>query len=566
MAAWTASALAAPTIELTNVTSEAQLVAVHAPDALGIPAGQAWMTGGMAVGDFDRDGRPDLFVVGGGLAPDRLYMNQGDGTFTDVAAAWGIAAMHCGCGASAADYDGDGWIDLYVTSFGAPGGGGQIGTHRLYRNTGAGSFENVAAAAGVNQTSTAVSTGYSSAWGDYDLDGDLDLFVASWWAAGSGNRLFRNDGDGTFTDVTATAIGSAASNVWGFTPAFVDMDGDLYPEILLAADFNSSRYLVNDGDGTFTDATASSGTGLDGHGMGQTVGDFNNDGRLDWFVTSIHNDTPPPGYINDNKLYIATDAHQFVEQGTSAGVFDGGWGWGTIAVDLDQDRLIDIVEVNGRVSAQWGGEPAKVWRNIGGVVFEEIGAAAGIGPGFNGTAVAMFDYDADLDQDFVMFTNTGPLHVRRNDTVDPGHAIVLSFDTSTNPLLAPDGIGVRVEVVTGDVTQIRYLSGSPSYLATSELTVHVGLGDATAADVVRVTWTRGQVTEWTNVAADQAYVVVAPILPDITADGVVNGADLSALLAAWGPVVDGGQLKADLDDNGAVDHRDLARVLASWSR
>ncbi|MCZ6603017.1 MAG: VCBS repeat-containing protein, partial [Planctomycetota bacterium] len=223
------------------------------------------------------------------------------------------------------------------------------------------------------------STGAGVALLDYDLDGDLDLCVVSYWGEHQGNRLFRNNGDETFTDVTDVALGMGVFEVWGFQPAFVDMNGDRYPELLISADYETSRYLVNNADGTFTDMTVASGTGLDDNGMGQAVGDFDNDGLLDWYVSSIHQLIPPPGHNSGNMLYVAQGSHCYVESSVATGTNDGGWGWGTVTVDLDNDTWLDIVEVKGRPAkgGEWINEPGKLFHNDGDGTFTEMAAATG---------------------------------------------------------------------------------------------------------------------------------------------------------------------------------------------
>lgn len=574
----TAALLCAPCaaqgqITLVNATAESGIAHTHAADATCMGS-QAWQTGGMAVGDFNNDGWPDLYVIGGGIVADKLYINNGAGGFANVAPAWGLTLMHGGCGASVADYDRDGWQDIYVTSFGNAGAPGQIGKHRLLRNTGNGSFSDVAVSAGVNQTTTQLPNGYGSAWGDYDLDGDLDLFVASWKDIfglgnnGTGNKLFRNDGNGTFTNVTSTAMPNAMFGVWGFQPAFVDMDGDRYPELLLAADFETSRYLKNNADGTFTNWTAQSGTGLDDNGMGQTVGDFNNDGRLDWYVTSIHMAVPNQGHHNGNMLYMSQGGHVYTETSVPSGVNDGGWGWGTLALDLDNDGWLDLVEINGRPTAEWANERGYLWHNNGDPpanTFTEIGIQAGFDHVGEGRAMAWMDADRDGDQDFFVFVNNGTLLYYRNDTPKAGNWIHLEFDTSAHDLLPPQGYGTRVTVITGEHSQIRYLSGSPSYLATSEAAMHVGVGAAEVIDRIEIHWSRGQTSVLTDVQVNQFLEIQAPLAADVTADGLVNVIDLLSIISRWGLCPAGTVCAEDVNGDGTVNEADLMSVLKHWS-
>ena len=483
--------------------------------------------GGGAVGDFNRDGWPDLFVIGGGGVPDALFMNQGDGTFVDESAAWGLDEPHRGTGAAVADYDGDGWPDLYVTSFGPMSGGASAGMHRLYHNEGGSGFTEVAVTAKVNSTGP-VQDGFGPTFGDYDLDGDLDLFVASWVWLSEGNRLFRNDGDGTFTDVTVDA-GILIRQFRGFSPRFVDMNGDRYPELLVAADNGTSRYFKNNTDGTFTDLTGPSGTGTDRNGMGSTVADFNRDGLFDWYVTAIWYDALIGGVSHGgNRLYLNLGNDTFYDTPEASTVCNGGWGWGATAADFDLDGWVDIFETNGWSSPEWKNENCYLFRNGAyqaptDGTWTNVASAWGVNLTGQGRGVAHMDHDRDGDMDMVVFHTVDELVLLRNDPVVPGrHWLGVSLDTSANDDLAPDGIGARVEVVAGGVTQWHYVHPGSTYLSTSELTAHFGLNDAVLVDELRVHWPDGSTTEMLNVAVDQYLTVSAPA--NLVTGGVTPGA------------------------------------------
>ena len=399
------------------------------------------MSGGGAVLDFDGDGDQDLFMVTGGGAPDRLYRNDGDGTFTDVARAAGVARVHRGQGAAAGDVDGDGDPDLFVASHG-PAGEPRPGFHLLYRNDGPTGedgmvrFTEIGRPAGVATTSAGIESGMGGSFGDYDLDGDLDLFVAAWSGEVDGNTLFRNDGvaDGVprFTDVTDEA-GLAGPGVRGFTPIFADANGDRYPELLLAADFGMSRYYVNRGDGTFAERTAAAGAGLDENGMGATAGDFDGDGTLDWYVTSIHTAHPPPkSGGTGNKLYLNRGDGTFAEIATDAKVKRGGWGWGAVAIDHDLDGRLDIAatggwnEANAAGVLEWAEQRSVLFGNMERrldpelPLFADRTGPAGFAHRGQGRGMVHLDYDDDGDQDIVIFNNQGRPALLRNDAIHPG--------------------------------------------------------------------------------------------------------------------------------------------------
>ncbi|MEM7165170.1 MAG: FG-GAP-like repeat-containing protein [Planctomycetota bacterium] len=481
--------------------------------------------GGGAVADFNNDGFQDIFLIGGWTG-DKLFINAGNGTFVESAAAWGVNVAHFGIGIAVGDYNNDGWLDAYVTSLGI---GVALGSHRLYHNVGGTHFVEVAATAGVHATSTVVPDGWGAAFGDYDLDGDLDLFVGAWYPS-DGNRLFRNEGNGTFLDVTVTAMGVVNSRT--FSPRFVDMDGDFYPELLLAADFATSRYYRNTGFGSFIDSTLSSGTGIDANGMGQTVADYNGDGLLDWYVTSVHSEVSQgptvPG--TGNMLYLQEAAHLYVESSLPSGVNDGGWGWGVLSVDFDHDGAVDLIETNGWPDVIFTNESSYAFRNDGTGHFADVSANTGIAAhSLQGRGIAGFDYDNDGDQDVIIFGNNDPVRLYRCDHTGPDKHWLRIFLDTTGTTLAPNGFGSRVRVTTGNLEQLRSLDGGCNYLSQSELSAHFGLGAATYADV-RVEWSNGVVSLYDETLANQTLTIAPGLFTylrgDCDSDGLFNIADV----------------------------------------
>jgi len=494
------------------------------------------MTGGAAVADFNNDGFQDIFFVSSGGTPDRLFINNGDSTFTDRAAQWGLNESHMGIGVSAADYNNDGLVDLYVTSLGLSSNQPEVGRHRLYRNNG-GSFTNVAAQARVNRTTTVLPDGFGSCWGDYDLDGDLDLFVTSWISGTGGNRLFRNNGDGPFTDVTVAA-GAFSSTLRGFSPRFVDMNNDRYPELIVSGDFHTSRYFINNRNGTFTNSTVASGVGLDDNGMGSAVGDFNNDGLPDWYVTSIYTTHPLAGVPGTgNMLYMNQGNHHFLEQSVPAGVNRGGWGWGTVAVDFNHDGLEDIIETNGWHQSnsagmtEWADDVSHAFVNRGGGLFSDVGPDNGIAMHTaQGRAMCAVDFDNDGDLDVFIVTYNGPTTLFRSEIVSGGvtppdaHWLRVFLDAHQTPGVAPNGYGAEVRAVIGKDTLHRFISPGSTYLGQSEASAHFGFGSAAVVDRLVVEWPNGRINRRSNLPAAQTLTIrYCP--PDWNGSGDIDSQD-----------------------------------------
>ncbi len=527
----------AQTITFSNQTGPSGLVASQVPTF-----GDGFLAGG-TVGDFDGDGFQDVYYPSGGGQPDKLFLNDGDGTFTDQAAAWGIAAPHGGTSATAADYDNDGDLDLFVNSYSG---------NRLYQNQGV-TFVDVAAAAGVVSTSR-----YGAAFGDYDLDGDLDLAVVD-WNSPSGNRLFQSDGDGTFTDVTTpSGIASGVSGIVGFTVRFCDMDGDRYPEILWVGDFGTSRYLKNNADGTFTNWTASAGVGFDGNEMGHTVADFDRDGDFDWYVTTI----------NTNNLYRNNGNHSYTQVAEASGVSSTGWGWGTVSCDFDHDGRIDIAATS-QSSGQF------LFRNVSTVAggplnfqFWNIGFSSGV----SGRGLANFDADNDGDQDLLIFPRSGPLQYFRNELSGASaHWLRITLSPGIASDIAPHGAGAVITVIAGGATQTARIDLGSNYLSQSEIAAHFGLGSALIAETVKIDWANGMETTMTDIPADQslhveAMTIVVPEFRrgDANDDGSIDLGDPVAMLAilfsgaAAAPCSDA----TDANDDGLFDISDPVLALA----
>jgi len=574
-----------------------------------------FMTGGVAAGDFNRDGWQDLFLVSGDVAPDRLLLNMGDGTFADRGGQSGVAAMHHGSAVCVGDIDGDGWLDLFVTSFGSLAGL-EPGHHRLYRNLGLDDdgvtplFEEIAQQAGVQIANPFKGDGYSAAFGDFDKDGDLDLAVAGWvendcpdkpvqqMRVTAGTRLFENNGDLTFTDVTNTHTPLNTDEcpaeysvddpfVSGFAPRFIDMNGDTWPDLLITSDFGHiseyntpSMYLINNGDGTFRDGTnvPGSGLGLDRNGMGQTVADVDLDGDMDWYVTNIC--VIPNGSTPDepcNTLYLNNGDDTFVEASIPLGVSHGAWGWGCEFLDVDLDGDLDLAETNGWGVGDLGFRPTRLFMNQGldegGELkpFTEEALAAGLDFAGQGRGLIRLDYDNDGDPDLLIVPNSTlpameglsdqPVEFYRNmarETRAPGDSQYLRvfLDTSAHPCLAPDGFGARLELDMGSPTPlVQYLSPGATYVSQSEMSAHFGFGTGEPQSL-RVLWPNGLQTVIESPAVDQTITVAAPCAVDTDGNGAVNILDFVAFQGAF---LAGNTAVADVDCDQGLSITDFIR-------
>ena len=550
------SAVGAP-VQVSNRTIEAGLGTPHIgiDDALGIE----YMTAGGAAGDFDNDGDLDLFIIGGSGSVDHLYINDSTGHFTDAGASWGIDRAHKGSGVAVADFNNDGYLDIMVTSMG-PRDMLTNDANILYQNNGNGTFSDVALAAGVAESNANIADAFSPAFGDYDLDGDLDLAVAGWYG---GSSLFRNNGNGTFTDVTVSALDVDMTQMRAFTPRFVDMDGDLYPEILWVGDFGTSKYFVNNADGTFTDQTATAGTGLDSNGMGNTFGDYNNDGRLDWYVTSrVALNGPGPGG-SGNMLYQATPTdHTFNEISVDTSCNFGFWGWGAVSLDMNHDGNLDIFATNGFWNTGYIDNPSEMFVNDGTGSFIDVAGICGMDDAGQGRGVISGDFDGDGDQEILLLNARERCNYYRNDlSGNDINAITLDFNTSAVSNLAPNGFGTRVWFDSASHNQIRYLDGGSNYLSQSELSVHAGLGSDASVDIT-IQWANGDVDQFVNVAPGR-YTIRALACPaDLNLDGTANFFDISEFLGMF----NNQHPQADLNHDGTHNFFDISMFLGTFAQ
>lgn len=529
------------------------------------------MHGGGVVGDFNNDGYHDIFMLAGGGVPDYLFINNTDGTFSEQASDWGVDYANYSFGASAADFNNDGYLDIFVTSYGSAAFTPAAGKMLLYKNNGPDangnySFSDVAIECGVNRLYGTTRDGIGSGWGDYDLDGDLDLFVCGYNESRPCNRLFRNNGpesNYSFTDVTVEAELEQVE-VPGFIPRFVDINGDLLPDLILVADTGRSRVYINDADGTFTDITASVHGIETASAMGVDVGDINNDGRLDMYISSItYTTTNGPG----NVLLIQQPDGSFQNTARDNGTYSGYWGWGVLMQDFDHDRDLDLAETNG-FGGDYNGRPAVLFENLGdGDTFNEVAQDAGFLHTGQGRGMSRIDYDNDGDLDIVIYENVGRLRLYENRTIiDNSTApdrnwVRIKLDTSARDTLAPQGIGAMIRLYTGEHTRLLSMNCGANHSCSSPVEVHAGLDDSTIIDIVQVQWPDGSYTTLSDVPADQIMTINAPATPvDYAPDGVTDFNDVFAFLSLYTDA----DLGADQNGDLALNFFDVAAFIRDY--
>ncbi len=485
--------------------------------------------------DYDNDGDLDIYLINacrqGTQAADvppatnRLYRNNGDGSFTDVTDIAGVGDTRYGVGAATGDYDNDGDIDLYLTNYGA---------NALYRNNGDGSFTDVAPAAQVADTGW----GTGCAFADFNKDGFLELYVSNYadYTVGVGkpcyrhnvlvycgpssyppqsDRFYLNNRDGTFTDATDSSGLSGVPAAHGLGVAVGDTDNDGDPDIYVANDQDFNFLFENRGDGTFEEVgllagVSCSDTGKAEAGMGVALADYDNDGRVDITVSNFQNET--------NTLYHNEGDNFFSDVTIPAGIAEHTHrylGWGILFLDYDNDGYKDIFVANGHTmdniaavdSSTTAPQRNRLFRNLGDGRFADVTAEMGTGLALIKTsrAAAFGDYDDDGDLDILVTNWNQQVDLLRNEGGNRNNWIqVQAIGTKSNR----SAIGARVKIVTGEQTQYATVKSSGSYLAFSDLRVHFGVGRAGRIDLLEIRWPSGLVTTATGLSVNQRLVVV----------------------------------------------------------
>ena len=497
------------------------------------------MSGGVLLIDYDRDGWLDIYFTNSATvemtlkrqkAKSALYRNNRDGTFADVTDKAGVAYPGYAMGGAVGDYNNDGWPDIYVTC---------LGGNVLYRNNGDGTFTDVTKRAGVADGRWSA----GAAFGDYDGDGYLDLLVANYvdfkfedlpafgssptckfrgidvqcgprGLKGAGDSLFRNNGDGTFTDVTRQAGVRDADGYYGMGVVWSDFNNRGRLDAFVANDSTPNFFYRNDTPNGFAEIGLESGTAVSGDGseqgcMGVAIGDYLHTGKFAIFVTNFADEY--------NTLYRNNGDYDFSDVSLAANVAQVSRpyvGWGTGFFDLDNDGWLDLLVVNGHVYPQMDTlpsgaryrQPKLLHINQGNGVFCDASRQAGpalIEPRASRGA-AFGDLDNDGHIDIVVNDLDGPPMILRNEGGDDNHWVTFELAATEGNRLA---IGARIRIVAGDIVQVEEVRSGGSYLSQNDLRIHFGTGKQRSVDLVEIRWPSGKVETMKNLAADKFYSI-----------------------------------------------------------
>jgi hypothetical protein len=531
---------AGTTLQLKDITATTGIHFIHlsSPDKRYIVES---MSGGVALIDYDRDGWPDIFFtnapdvnmsLAGTRAKSALYHNNHDGTFTDVTDKAGVGYPCWAMGATVGDYNNDGWPDLLISCF-----GGVV----LYRNNGNGTFTDATKNSGLSGDK---GWAMGAAFGDYDGDGNVDLFVPHYvdlnlndlptWGSkktcmyheiavqcgprglvGSPDNLYRNNGDGTFTDVSKQAGVDDAQRFFGLTSVWSDFNDDGKLDLFVANDGEPNYLYCNDGNGHFTDVAYPSGIAVNENGyeqanMGVALGDYLHTGRFSVAVTHFSEEYTTL-FRNDGKM-------SFTDVSTEAGLVRPTApyvGWGDAFFDADNDGWVDFMQVNGHVYPQVDSkdigtkyrEPKLFFLNQRSGTFRDVSQTSG--PSLQIPQVSRGLADGDLFNDghlelVIENIEGGPMLLRTIGS-EKNHWIGFELASAKGNRLA---LNARVRVVTGDLSQLSEIQSGGSYLSQNDLRVHFGLGEHDKAETVEITWPSGKKETLRNLPADHIYSIL----------------------------------------------------------
>jgi len=474
-------------LRFVDVTDEAGVGYGHRFDGqIGMAA---VASAGVAAGDYDGNGFVDLYLVRGDAGAPVLLRNAGDGTFQAVAAPGLVGIGAEAMGPTFGDFTGDGLLDLVVGAL-------KPAQPRLFVGKPGGRFLEVTHRSAIHS----IKNTFSSAMGDWDRDGDLDLALGHWDTdcrdGCGGDHLWENV-DGRFEPVGEDRELPGYEEDFTFTPNFADVNNDGWPDLLISADLVTSKVFLNDGAGRFVNVTDRSVI-TDQYGMGAAIGDYDNDGDLDWFVTSNEGRGVEP---DGNRLYRNRGDGTFVDVTRTARVRLGGWGWGACFADFDNDGWLDLFNVNGWFDRT---DRSRLFMSRRNGRFREMSHRLGLDDFGSGRGVVCFDYDRDGDLDIFTANNGERARLFRNDGGNASAYLAVRLqDRAPNR----SGVGARIYVTAGGMTQMRELRCGSNYLSQDPVEAHFGLGDATRIRKVTVVWPDGARQVVRRVKANQMLTI-----------------------------------------------------------
>ena len=504
----------AQTLSFTNVSIDAGLDYVHNYTS-SVPPMAFVIGGGSATGDIDNDGFLDLFFTLGDEQSGVMVHNNGDGTFSEIEGFTGDNAFpFYGSGPLFFDYNQDEFIDLIIGShFGKP--------PIIFVNNGDLSFSKMERPEFqiLNFENTFTITSM-----DYNKDGYQDLFMSHWLENFQENHFWKNNGDGSFSNVDSLLqFYNPFVNVENFHATnFSDINGDDWPDLLAASDFGTSQIWINKGGERFELDTLNVLT--DENGMGSTVADFDNDGDMDWYMTNIYdNDGIIEGNwgTSGNKLYVNDGNGIFTEEAEIRGVNNTDWGWGTSFSDLDNDGYLDLIATNGWPynNDQFQKDHTRVFISRESEYFEDITKTTGLLDSLQGRGLSAFDYDLDGDLDVFITNINGAVSLWRNNLNNDNNYLTVSL---TEPEVNRMALGAKVSVHTHALTQLREIRCGSNYTSQDPMNAHFGLGTTELIDSLIIEWQDGSIQSYYDVEANQQRAITKLNVSITTIDNAIT--------------------------------------------